>query len=163
MNNSFENMTLEHKNEIMDIFNYYISNSFSAFPENELSMDFYDRLIEMTKDYPAFAIKLDSKVVGFCFLRAYNQFSTFKNCAEISYFISKDYVGKGIGNAALSKLESEARFKGIKTILASISSENQKSIQFHLRNCFVECGRFKNIGQKLNKQFDIVWMQKILD
>lgn len=48
MDISFEIMTPGHKKEVMDIFNYYVSNSFSAFPERELPLDFFDNLIELT-------------------------------------------------------------------------------------------------------------------
>jgi hypothetical protein len=53
--------------------------------------------MEMAKDNPAFLIKAKDKIVGFCFLHAYNPLLNFKECAEITYFIDKDYTGKGIG------------------------------------------------------------------
>lgn len=159
----FEQMSIKHKKDIIDIFNYYIDNSFSAYPDRILSYEFYDRFLEMTKNYPAFSIQIKNKIVGFCFLRAYNPFPTFQETAEITYFIDKDYTRKGIGKIALNKIEIEARQRGIKTILASIASENQQSLDFHKKNGFKECGRFKRIIKKNGKQFDIVWMQKWLD
>lgn len=160
---TFEQMSTEHNKDIIDIFNYYIENSYSAYPDSVLPYDFYDNFLAMTKDYPAFSIKNEEKIVGFCFLRPYNPFPTFKECAEITYFIDKDFTGKGIGKIALGKLEAEARHKGIKTILASIASENHQSIAFHQKNGFKECGRFVKIIQKQGKQFDIIWMQKRID
>lgn len=158
----FEQMSLEHSKDILDIFNYYIDNSYSAYPDKKMPYEFFNKFIEMTKDYPAFTIKMNEKIVGFCFLRAYNPFPTFKECAEITYFIEKDFTGKGIGNIALEKLEYEARKKGIKTILASITSENHNSINFHKKNGFKECGRFEKIFKKKEKQLDIIWMQKMI-
>ena len=69
-------------------------------------------------------------------------------------------MGKGIGKAALEKLEEEAKKIGIKTLLADISSENTQSIHFHEKNGFRICGRFHNIGKKKGKNFDVVWMEK---
>ena len=155
-------MSIKHRKGIIDIFNYYIENSFSAYPDSKVSYEFYDKLLEITKDYPAYAIKLKDKIVGFCFLRAYNPFPTFDETAEITYFIDKDFKGKGIGKNALNKLENEARKKGIKTILADISSLNQESLIFHRNSGFKECGRFENIIRKKEKQFDIIWMQKMI-
>jgi len=50
----------------------------------------------------------------------------------------------------------------IKTLLASISSRNKESIAFHKKHGFIECGRFKDIGRKRGKPFDVVWMQKVI-
>jgi L-amino acid N-acyltransferase YncA len=160
MNLRFEPMSSGHGSEVMDIFNYYIENGFSAYPDKTLPDEFFKKLIDMTRDYPAYTIFADDKVAGFCFIRAYNPFPTFKECAEISYFIHKDYTGKGIGKSALDKLETGAKKMGIKIILASISSENTQSISFHKKNGFRECGRFENVLKKKGKLMDVVWMQK---
>jgi phosphinothricin acetyltransferase len=158
----FKPMTNEHRKEVIDIYNYYIENSFSAYSETMVPYSFYDRFLERTQGYPAFTIMAEDKVAGFCFLRAYNPFPTFNECVEITYFIHRDFTDKGIGRKALEKLEAEARLKEIKTLLASIASENNESLAFHRKNGFVECGRFKNIIKKKNKRFDIIWMQKMI-
>ena len=62
----------------------------------------------------------------------------------------------------LSLLETEGMKKGITNILANISSLNPRSIDFHKKNGFIECGRFKNVGRKKGHLFDTVWMQKAL-
>jgi L-amino acid N-acyltransferase YncA len=156
----YEKMLEKHRDDVMKIYNYYIENTFSAYPDKILPGEFYNKILEMTNGYPAFVIKIDEKVVGFCFIRAHNPFPTFKECAEITYFIEKDYTGKGLGKAALDKLEAEAKNMGIKNILASITSENEQSLSFHKKFGFVECGRFIGIWKKWDKYFDIIWMQK---
>jgi len=160
----FEKMGIEHRKSIIEIYNYYIENSTSAFPADTLPEQFYSTLIEKTKGYPAYAI-LNSdalEVVGFCFLSAYNPFSTFKETANISYFISQNYVGKGIGEQCLEKLETDAMQVGIKQIIAQISSENQQSLKFHIKQGFEICGTLKNIGIKLGRNFNVIYMQKDL-
>ena len=162
MNINYEPMTEKHGREVMDIFNYYVENSFAAYPEQKLPYEFFGKFLEMTRGYPAYVIKeaTAGKVIGFCFLRAYNPMPVFRETAEISYFLDKDEVGKGIGKDALGLLEREGRKMGIKYILANISSHNDQSLQFHKKNGFIECGRFLNIGRKSGKDFDVVWMEK---
>jgi phosphinothricin acetyltransferase len=156
-------MSAKHSKAIIDIFNDYITISSSAFPDKPVPYEYFDKIAEVTKDYPAFSIKEKDRIIGFCFLHPYNPLPTFNECAEITYFIDKDFTGKGIGLLALERLETEAKKKEITTILASISSENNGSIAFHKKNGFTECGRFEKIAKKRGKQFDIVWMQKFLD
>ncbi len=164
MNIVFEPITQEHKNKVMDIFNYYAENSFAAYPETKLPDEFFNMFLEIANKYPVYAIKIEGlyKVVGFCLLRSYNPIPSFKETAEISYFIDKDYVGQEIGKKALDMLEKDAKKLGIRTILANISSKNTASIMFHQKNGFVERGRLAEIGRKFGEYFDIIWMQKIL-
>lgn len=156
-------MSDDHRIEIIDIFNFYILNSYSAYPEEKVSYNYYDKFLEITVNFPAFAIKLNDKIVGFCYLSSYNPLSTFSETAVITYFIDKEHTGKGIGKIALNKLETEAGRKGIKNILANIASINEESLVFHSKNGFKQCGEFRGIIQKNNRQFDIIWMQKRLD
>lgn len=162
MNYLFEQMAQEHENEVMGIFNYYIENTFYAYPENRLPNQFFSRFLDIAKAYPAFVVKSGNQIIGFCLLRPYNPFPTFKETAEVSYFIKKEYTGKGIGTGVLKKLEESALDMGIKRLLADISSENKFSIEFHEKNGFVKCGHFKNAGKKFDKYFDVVWMEKEL-
>ncbi|WP_310600499.1 N-acetyltransferase family protein [Desulfobulbus sp.] len=149
----------EHQGEVMNILNYYVENSFAAYPEKKLPDAFYGNLLEMTKGYPAYVVKIDGKVIGFSFLRAYNPVA-FNESAEITCFIDKDYSGKGIGKIILNKIEESGKNKGICNILASISSQNASSLKFYEKNGFVECGRFPEIGKKFGKKVDVVYMIK---
>ncbi len=159
---TFEHMSDEHRTDIIDIYNYYAENSFSAYLDTKIPYEYYDKFIKMTENYPAFAIKAESKVIGFCFLHAYKPLPAFNSTAEITYFLDKDYRGRGIGRLALAKLESEARHKGIQSILANIASLNEESLAFHSKNGFRECGRFERVIKKKDKVFDVVWMQKMI-
>ncbi|MDT8900001.1 N-acetyltransferase family protein [Anaeroselena agilis] len=160
----FEQMTDRHEKEVMDIFNYYIENSYAAYPEQPLPYGFFGKFLEMTKGYPAKVISTgaDGKIIGFCFLRAYNPLPVFRETAEVSYFIAKEEVGKSIGREALKILEAEGKQMGINNFLASISSLNRQSIEFHKKNGFVERGRLINVGRKKGILFDVVWMEKEL-
>ncbi len=163
MNVKLEPITIEHQKEIMDIFNYYIENSFATYPENKLPYAFFEKFLQMCAGYPAVVAKDENKnVLGFGMLRAYNPFPTFSQTAEITYFLKPELTGKGIGKIMLDFLLQEGKKKGITSILASISSLNEGSITFHKKNGFIECGRFKKVCKKKNKIFDIVYMQKML-
>ncbi|HGJ63919.1 TPA: N-acetyltransferase family protein [bacterium] len=159
----FERMSEEYRKEVIDIFNYYIENGFAAYPDKKLPYEFYDMFLIITKDYPAVVIKSDKdEVIGFAFIHSYSPFSVFKEAAEISYFIKEEATGQGVGKKTLDYIESEAKKLNISSILASISSLNEGSINFHAKNGFKECGRFVKIGKKFDRYFDVVWMQKTL-
>jgi len=147
----------------MDIFNHYVENSFAAYPENKLPYEAFDMFMQMSKGYPTGSIK-DEKgnIVGFGMLRTHHPMATFLHTAELTYFIHPEHTGKGLWTRLLDFLEKGGRKRGIKTILANISSLNPGSIAFHQKNGFKACGRFKNIGKKNGHVFDTLWMQKML-
>jgi hypothetical protein len=87
----FEQLSSDHQQGVMNIYNFYVENSFAAYPENNLPDEFFYKILDMTKDFPSYAIKIGEKIIGFAFLRYYNPLPTFKGCAEISYFIDKNF------------------------------------------------------------------------
>lgn len=148
----------------MRIFNHYVVNGTAAFSDAELPESFYPQILERVKGYPAYAVvdHQDGKVAGFCFLSAYKPVPTFRETATITYFIDPSHLGQGIGRRCLGRLEEDAMKQGIRQIIAEISSENEQSMSFHARQGFVHAGRLKNVGFKLGRAFDIVYMQKEL-
>jgi L-amino acid N-acyltransferase YncA len=156
-------MGAEDREEVIDLFNYYVENSFAAFPESRVPYQAYDLFLQMSSGLPTSVLREgEGKLLGFGMLRKYNPMPAFSHAAEISYFIAPEHTGKGLGGFLLAHLERESLEKGITTILAQISSLNGGSIRFHGRNGFVECGRFRDVGRKHGRLFDAVWMQKTL-
>lgn len=153
----------EDREPIIDIFNFYVENSFAAYPESKLSYQAFDIFLQMSKDLPTAAIKdQNGKMLGFGMLKTFNPMPAFSHTAEVTYFIAAEHTGKGIGKILLEFLEKKGRENGITTILANISSLNSGSIKFHKNNGFIECGCFKKIGKKNGKLFDAIWMQKMV-
>jgi phosphinothricin acetyltransferase len=163
MSYSFTPMRTSDGKAVIDIFNFFIENSFAAYPEEKVDISFYDRLMEMAEEYPSAVVRDESqKIVGFALLHAHHRAHCFRRCAEITYFLLPQHTRRGIGSRVLAAFAKEAKAMGIDTILASISSLNLNSIRFHQKQGFVECGRFRRIGKKFDKDFDVIWMQKCL-
>jgi L-amino acid N-acyltransferase YncA len=157
----FERLSEEHRKPAIDILNYYIENGFATFSETKVNYDFFDHYLRESKGYPAVAVRSDSgEIIGTAYLGAYNPSKAFQRTAEIGYYIRRDWTRHGIGKAILDHFVEEARKIGIDSILASVSSLNDQSINFHLKNGFIECGRFRRIGRKFGRDFDLVWLQK---
>ncbi|MDD3846064.1 MAG: GNAT family N-acetyltransferase [Syntrophorhabdaceae bacterium] len=156
-------ITADDRLAVMEIFNYYIENTFAAYPEVPLPDDFLDMLLIMSNGYPTVAARTEEGVVaGFGLLRPYNPLPAFFKTAEITYFLKPEFMGQGIGKAILDYLLDMGKEKGIHSILANVSSLNEQSIQFHAKNGFSECGRLREVGQKKGRVFDVVYFQKLI-
>jgi len=161
----FEKMGEGDREAVIDLFNYYIENSFAAYPDKRVPYGLFDQFLQLTEGYPAFTVRDEEqadRIVGFAFLRPYHPLAAFQRAAEITYFIEPGYTGQGIGSRILERINGEARRKGIDTILANVSSLNESSLRFHERHGFAECGRFRRVAKKKGQDLDVVWMQMIL-
>ena len=164
MNYLFSPIAPEDRIPVVDIFNYYVENSFAGSPEVALPYELFDLFMNISKGYPTATVKTESGlVIGFGMLQAFNPVPTFSHTADVSYFIAPDWTGQGIGTALLNLLETSGHQRGIESLIAVVSSLNTESILFHIKNGFEECGRIKKAGFKKGMFFDVVYFQKILN
>jgi L-amino acid N-acyltransferase YncA len=162
MEYTLETMADRHREVVVKIFNFYIHNSYAAYPDQPVEDQFFDRFMEMSRGYPTAVVRAGAEVVGFGFLRPFHPAGTFQRTAEVTYFIMPEHVRQGLGSAMLDYFTKKAKEMGIDSILANVSSRNQESLKFHLRKGFQECGRLISVGRKFGQDVDVVWLQKRL-
>jgi L-amino acid N-acyltransferase YncA len=161
---SFEEMSESHRRAVIDIFNYFVTESHAAFLTEAVDYSFFGHFLKMSHGYPALVVKAGCKlVVGFGFIRPHYVADSLKRAAQVTYFILPGHTRQGLGTALLAFFVGEARKMKIDSLLANISSRNRQSLEFHLKNGFRECGRSLKVGHKFGKDFDVVWMQKQLE
>lgn len=163
MTYSLETMSKEHRAPVIDIFNYFVENSYAAYIDRKVDYNFFNMFMSMSMGYPAKVAKTsDGEVVGFALMHAYHPAQAFVRTAELTYFIHPQHTRKGIGSNFLDCFISEAQKMGIDNLIASVSSRNDDSLNFHRRSGFEECGRFKKVGRKFGHDFDVVWLQRLV-
>jgi L-amino acid N-acyltransferase YncA len=163
MNYELASLMESDRRAVVRIFNHFVEHSFAAYPEEPAGDEFFDRVLAMSKGYPAVSVKTETgEVVGFGFLRAFHAAGTFRRTAEIAYFLLPEHTGQGLGSMMLSRFIEEAREIGIDNLLASVSSLNDQSLRFHAQAGFERCGTFRAVGRKFGRDFDVVWFQKRL-
>ena len=103
------------------------ANAFLEPQTIESRIDWFNKL--MQDSYDIFVIEINNEVI------AYFNFSPFrsgrggyKNVAEFTYYIAKEYRSKGLGNQIFSFSIEHAKIKGYKNLIAILLGENQKSI-----------------------------------
>jgi phosphinothricin acetyltransferase len=125
--------------------------------------DYFVQFLDIAKNYPAYAIlKDDNTVIGFCMLSDYIAHNTFRTTASLTYFLSPEYTGKGIGSICFAKLEEEAKVRNITNLISDVSSENSGSINFHKKHGFTVIGELNGIASKFGRDFGLVLMHKKL-
>ena len=149
------------RESMVRIINYFIRESFAAYPEKEISTGFFAKIISNTR--VCVILEIDGKIGGFGFIRPYHESANFNHTGILTYFILPQYTNKGLGSKMLKNLMNSGHSLGITNFVAHISSKNQQSLRFHRKHGFQECGRLKNMGVKFGDYFDIVWVQKQME
>ena len=158
---NLEALASQHDFGVMEILNYYVKNSFSAYFEDSLPLEFFTRLQEMSQGYPALVAKApDGLIAGFAFLHPYHPAPAFRAVAELTYFIAPDHTRQGLGGLFLERLIADGRKMGLKKLLASVSSLNEASLSFHQKQGFIQSGRLESVGLKFGREFDVVYLLK---
>lgn len=148
---------------IIDIFNYYIENSYSTHTEQRVKPSYFNQVRQACGRFPFLVAELENlEVAGFGFLHPHHTASAFQNVAETTCFIAHQYLRKGIGSVLLNELLKRGYPMGLTSVLAAVSSLNPESIEFHKKNGFKECGRFEKICRKGDRTFDVVWLQRFV-
>jgi len=161
-----ENITIRGATErdrdaVVGIFNHYVHDGFAAYPEVPVTREFFDLLSHGA--YSFYVLEKEAVVLGFAISRPFLPFSVFNRTALVTYFIDPSHTRRGLGGRLLDHLIQDSRARGIRVILASISSRNVQSLEFHRSHGFQESGRIRSAGIKHGKEFDLVWMQRDLE
>jgi phosphinothricin acetyltransferase len=82
------------------------------------------------KEYPVYVAEVDRAVTGFVYIDPYRPGrAALRQTAEISYFVDRDYRGRGTGRKLIEYMESKCHTLGIKTLFAVILDTNEASIK----------------------------------
>lgn len=147
---------------VVEIFNHYALNSMAAFSEQTMDLSFFYRLRQMGRNLPFLALERQGQVVGFGLLRPYHPDPVFSRTAEVTMFILPQHTRQGQGSRMLEALSQEAAKMGVDNLVASISSHNLASLEFHRSQGFRPAGILQRVGRKHEQDFDVVTMQKPL-
>jgi len=146
------------RDAVMRIFNHYAKTSFAAYPDGPLPSQFFPHL----KEGAISTVVLEDAdgIAGFGLLKPFFPFPAFRKTGMLTYFIAPERTGKGLGTRIFLRLTEDAKKNGVKTLLANISSKNERSIRFHVKQGFTITGTLAGVGEKFGEPFDIVWMQR---
>jgi L-amino acid N-acyltransferase YncA len=159
----FTELTDKYLPDILEIYNYYVLNTSVSFHVKALSLE---EMREITffknEKYKTIIVFLDNVLVGYGILSRYKARRAYDGSAEISIYLKQEYCGKGLGSKIISYMETEARNKGIHTLIAGICLNNASSIKLFEKNGYIKCAHFKEVGYKFGKYLDVCYFQKIL-
>jgi len=145
------------------IYDWYILHSTATFHTEPITIDQLKEFIFINHPlYRSFIIKYDQQIAGYCYLTYFKKRQAYDRTAEVTIYLDPLFCQRGIGKIAIAYLENIARENGLKTLIATISGNNQGSITLFEHAGFIKCAHFTQVGEKFGQLLDVVGYQKIL-
>jgi L-amino acid N-acyltransferase YncA len=153
-----------HLLEINAIFNYYVSHSTcvwttTLYSDTERKAWFE----EHGKAMPVLVAEYNGRIIGWGSLSTFRDAYTAAGTLEDSIYVHHNFHRQGIGSRLLTELIESARQKGLRSILANISADQEPSIRLHEKFGFEKVAHIRQVGWKFNKRLDAVYLQLLLN
>ena len=105
---------------------------------------------------PIFIYKENDEILGYCSLSDFNPEIAYDISVEISIYVAKKALKKGIGKQLLAHSLNEARGLNLKNIIALIFSKNEASLGLFLKFGFEKWGELPGVCLMDGEYKDVV-------
>ncbi|MEP2101026.1 MAG: N-acetyltransferase family protein [Parasphingorhabdus sp.] len=139
-----QSLTAADADAILDIYQQGMDTGHATFQERAPSWDEWDQSHLETPRLGAF---VNAELAGWAALSPTSSRCVYAGVAEESVYVSKKFMGMGIGMALLQAIISASEDQGIWTLTAGIFPENEASMQLHQKAGFKTLGRRERIGK----------------
>ena len=150
---------------ILEIYNDIILTTTSIYSEEphtlQMRLDWFNE--RKQAGFPIIVAEQNGVLVGFATYGKFRVWPCYRFTVEHSVYIHKNNRGQGISKILLQEIISIAKTAGMHALIAGIDSENDISLQLHLKFGFTQVAHFKQVGFKFNRWLDLIFLEMILD
>lgn len=147
----------EDAEQLVFIYNWYVENTTATFELRPLTKkDMQTRIEQIAAQFPFLVWEENSRILGYCYAHKWKRFPAYDITLETTVYLRHDAKGQGIGRKLMEKLIDECKRRGIVSLIACITAENEESCHFHEKLGFKKVSLFRNVGQKFNRLLDVV-------
>ncbi|HEX9483575.1 MAG TPA: GNAT family N-acetyltransferase [Gemmatimonadaceae bacterium] len=104
----------------------------------------------------------DGTVVGYAYASPHRDRPAYQWSVEMSAYVSADVRRAGVGRALYASLFAVLALQGFQNAYAGITLPNAASVGFHLAAGFTLVGTYRDVGYKLGKWHDVMWLERAL-
>ena len=125
--------------------------------------DFSRRFADVTQRLPWLVYEEDTCVLGYAYASLPFERAAYRWCAEPSIYLDPRAQGRGVGEILYGILEDLLFRMGYRVLYAVITGENSRSLRFHEKLGYRQCGLFRDCGLKFGRLLDVYWLEKSTD
>ena len=153
----------EHLPAVAEIFNHYVLNSTYSFEYEPVDLDRMKAKVGIGDVRCASYALMDTEtLIGYGMLKPWKLLPGYRYTSEVSIYLHPEMISKGHGKLLLDNLEHAASVRGLRDVIAGVSSENAQSTRFFEKHGYQRVAFFPGIGSKFDRELDMLYLQKRL-
>lgn len=132
--------------------------------------EFRARIEHTLERYPYLVAERNGQPVGYAYAGPLGSRAAYDWSVEASIYVERSCRHAGVGRALYEALEAELARRGYLNLFACITVpacvddpySSRNSVEFHTHMGYKPVGEFERCGQKFDRWYNVVWMQKVL-
>lgn len=153
--------TAQDAGELLAIYKPYVEKTAITFEYQVPNIeDFRDRIVRTLERYPYLTALYQGRIAGYAYASPFKSRAAYNWSVETSIYVDEVLHGHGIGKSLYLALEDILKQQNILNLNACIAYPNPESIAFHQTMGYRMAAHFTKCGYKLEKWYDMVWMEK---
>lgn len=150
--------------QITDIYNGYIENSVATFEEDIISGDeMLSRITNVSQlGHNWLVAQQNNTIIGYAYSSLFKERSAYRYASEITVYLAKDAIGKGVGKQLYTELFKQLEHSSICSVISVITLPNDASVALHESFGMKKVAHFDCIGYKFGQWHSVGYWQKIL-
>lgn len=117
--------------------------------------------VEPDKAIPS--LQENCKIVGYASSSRFHSKAAYETSVETSIYLSKDFVGRGVGSQLYKSLFSALSNEDVRRAYAGVTLPNEASVAVHRKFGFEQAALYKEVGRKFGQYWDVMWLEKAMD
>ena len=149
--------------ELLEIYAPYVTGTTVSFEYEVPAVEEFRRRVEETSArYPYLVWEEDGALLGYAYAHPYAARPAYQWSAELTVYLRQGVSRRGLGSQLYGALMELLRLQGVRNVYGCVTAENTASVAFHHALGFREAGRFSQVGYKLGRWLDVLWLEKAL-
>jgi phosphinothricin acetyltransferase len=150
---------------LTDLYNHYVVNTAITFDIEPFTMaeraDWFAQY-QPTGPHRLYVAAMGDTAVGYATSSPFRQKAAYDTTVETTVYCHPDFTGRGIGSALYEALFDGISGEDLRRACAGITLPNDASIALHRRFGFRDVGAHTEVGRKLGRYWDVLFMERPL-
>jgi phosphinothricin acetyltransferase len=116
------------------------------------------RIAETNSVFPWLIAETEGQIAGYAYASTHASRAAYRWSANVSIYLDAAHRRQGLGKQLYSALFAVLRRQGYRNLYGGITLPNPASVALHRAMGMSEVGVYRNVGFKLGKWHDVLWL-----
>ncbi len=149
--------------DVLEIYNHYVTATPATFDTEPFTLatrqPWFDQF-GRNQHVCLVARAPDDAVLGYACAAPFKPKPAYHTSVECSVYLRPTARGQGLGRRLYERLFEHLATQNLHRLYAGIAMPNDASVALHKTLGFMEAGRFREVGYKFDRFWDVAWFER---